>query len=56
MASIDVSCTNAPPLRAARSSVRTWLFAVAVLIFVMVLIGGATRLTNRVFPSRNGSQ
>ncbi len=45
MASIDVSCTNAPPLRAARSSVRTWLFAVAVLIFVMVLIGGATRLT-----------
>src|SRR5271155_5160124 len=27
------------------SGVRFWLFAVAALIFVMVLVGGATRLT-----------
>ncbi len=31
---------------AARLSVRMWLFAVAVLIFAMVLVGGATRLTD----------
>src|SRR5579863_6142199 len=31
----------APPMRA----VRVWLFAVAALVFAMVLVGGATRLT-----------
>ncbi|HLH50312.1 MAG TPA: COX15/CtaA family protein, partial [Roseiarcus sp.] len=41
------------PAQAARAAagaadyraVRLWLFAVAALIFVMVLVGGATRLT-----------
>jgi heme a synthase len=46
MATINLSRTGAPPLRVAvRSGARTWLFAVAALIFAMVLIGGATRLT-----------
>jgi len=33
--------------KAGRSTqaVRLWLFAVAALIFVMVIVGGATRLT-----------
>ncbi len=38
----------ASPLASAvrrRAAVRAWLFAVAALIFVMVLVGGATRLT-----------
>jgi len=33
------------PALARRGAVRFWLFAVAALIFVMVLVGGATRLT-----------
>jgi len=46
MASINLSRTSAPMLRvAARPGVRIWLFAVAALVFAMVLIGGATRLT-----------
>jgi len=42
-----VSKTAATPWRAANGSswVRLWLFAVAGLVFVMVLVGGATRLT-----------
>jgi len=35
----------APPPRRAMGPVRAWLFGVAALIFVMVLVGGATRLT-----------
>ena len=31
--------------RSARGAVKAWLYAVAALIFVMVLVGGATRLT-----------
>ncbi len=46
MASINVSRASAPPLRlGARSGVRLWLLAVAALVFAMVLVGGATRLT-----------
>ena len=46
MASIDLSPTSAPPLRlSARASVRVWLISVAALVFAMVLVGGATRLT-----------
>jgi cytochrome c oxidase assembly protein subunit 15 len=46
MASINLSRTSAPSLRiGARSGVRIWLFAAAALVFAMVLIGGATRLT-----------
>ncbi|MBV8105246.1 MAG: COX15/CtaA family protein [Hyphomicrobiales bacterium] len=46
MASINLLRASAPPLHiTARPGVRIWLFAVAALIFAMVLIGGATRLT-----------
>ena len=46
MASINLLRAGAPPLRiAARPGVRIWLFGVAALIFAMVLIGGATRIT-----------
>ena len=46
MASINVSRASAPPLTlGARFGVRAWLVAVAALVFVMVLVGGATRLT-----------
>ena len=46
MASINLLRASAPPLRiTARPGVRIWLFAVAALVFAMVLIGGATRLT-----------
>ena len=31
--------------RSAQGAVKAWLYAVAALIFVMVLVGGATRLT-----------
>lgn len=31
---------------AARAQVRTWLYGVCLLIFVMVIVGGATRLTD----------
>ena len=46
MASIELSPATAAPLRAnARAAVRLWLYAVAALVFAMVLVGGATRLT-----------
>ncbi len=46
MASINLLRTSAKPLRlSARASVRVWLAAVAALVFAMVLVGGATRLT-----------
>jgi heme a synthase len=46
MASINLSRTGAPPLRlGAHAGVRVWLVAVALLVFAMVLVGGATRLT-----------
>src|SRR5271157_4896185 len=46
MASIDLSRATVRPVRVdARAGVRFWLFAVAALVFVMVLVGGATRLT-----------
>jgi len=46
MASIDLSRASAAPLRLSPlASVRVWLAAVAALVFAMVLIGGATRLT-----------
>ena len=46
MTSIDLSRASAPRLRlSASSGVRVWLVAVALLVFAMVLIGGATRLT-----------
>jgi len=37
------STPSAPELHA--RAIRTWLLAVAGLVFVMVLVGGATRLT-----------
>ncbi len=36
---------SAAPARREGGAVRAWLFGVAALIFVMVLVGGATRLT-----------
>ncbi len=46
MASIDLSRATVRPVRVdSRVGVRFWLFAVAALVFVMVLVGGATRLT-----------
>jgi cytochrome c oxidase assembly protein subunit 15 len=35
----------APPTRETATSVRNWLFLVAALVFLMVVVGGATRLT-----------
>lgn len=32
--------------RSARPAIRIWLYAVAILIFAMVIVGGATRLTD----------
>jgi cytochrome c oxidase assembly protein subunit 15 len=34
------------PARAAASTVRLWLYAMAFLVFCMVIVGGATRLTD----------
>ena len=46
MASINLSHVDAPSVRVGvRSAVRVWLVAVAALVFAMVLVGGATRLT-----------
>ncbi len=46
MASIDALPARARPIAAGgRTAVRVWLLAVATLVFVMVLVGGATRLT-----------
>jgi cytochrome c oxidase assembly protein subunit 15 len=35
----------APPSRETATGVRSWLFLVAALVFLMVVVGGATRLT-----------
>ena len=46
MASINVSRASARTTRlSAQSGVRVWLIVVAALVFAMVLVGGATRLT-----------
>ena len=46
MASINLPRTSDSPLRiGARPGVRAWLLVVAALVFAMVLVGGATRLT-----------
>src|SRR5579871_6263406 len=46
MASINLSRAVAPPTSiGARTGVRLWLVAVAALVLAMVLVGGATRLT-----------
>ena len=46
MAAIDLTLNSASPLRlSAAASVRVWLIFVAALVFAMVLVGGATRLT-----------
>jgi cytochrome c oxidase assembly protein subunit 15 len=37
--------TNSPSIDRDRRAVRTWLMAVAALVFAMVVVGGATRLT-----------
>jgi heme a synthase len=37
--------TNAPSPDRDRHAIRTWLLAVAALVFAMVVVGGATRLT-----------
>ncbi|MGD1036852.1 MAG: COX15/CtaA family protein [Roseiarcus sp.] len=39
------SRSDAPPAAGALRAVRAWLLAVAALIFVMAIVGGATRLT-----------
>ena len=45
MASIDLSRSSARRERSSRSASGVWLLAVAALVFAMVLVGGATRLT-----------
>ena len=46
MAALDALATKSRPIRIdVRRGVRLWLVAVATLVFVMVLVGGATRLT-----------
>src|SRR5208337_1384181 len=46
MASFNLSRASAAPHRlSAPASVRVWFVAVAALVFAMVLVGGATRLT-----------
>jgi cytochrome c oxidase assembly protein subunit 15 len=37
---------NAPPVRRGTGAIRTWLYIVALMIVAMVVVGGATRLTN----------
>jgi len=45
-AAVPISAmTNAPPVLLHRRAIRVWLIAVAALVFAMVLVGGATRLT-----------
>jgi heme a synthase len=46
MTVIDAVAVESKPKRETHPSVRTWLNWVAFLVFVMVLIGGATRLTD----------
>jgi len=46
-----ISAYEVPP-----RAVRWWLFAVAALIAIMVLVGGATRLTESVSRSSSGSR
>ena len=45
LAYTDDSPLPATPARRDRSAVRIWLYAVALFIFALVLVGGATRLT-----------
>ena len=45
MASVAADLTPTSFVRDARASVRTWLYALAALVALMVAIGGATRLT-----------
>ncbi|MCB8839329.1 COX15/CtaA family protein [Aurantimonas sp. VKM B-3413] len=45
LAYTDDSPLTATPARRDRSAVRIWLYAVALFIFALVLVGGATRLT-----------
>ena len=46
MASLAVPAARSPSRAAARPiAVATWLFAVAALVFAMVVVGGITRLT-----------
>ena len=40
-----IMMTNAPAIAPRRHAIRLWLLSVAALIFVTVLVGGATRLT-----------
>ena len=37
--------SNRSPIERRQRAIRLWLYAVAALIFAMVLVGGATRLT-----------
>ncbi len=46
----------APPSEGSATDVRLWLWIIAALVFAMVVVGGATRLTNRASPSPNGSR
>ena len=42
----DAASPDRPIRAAAPTAVRVWLYAVAALVFAMVLVGGATRLTD----------
>jgi heme a synthase len=42
---IDFRMTSAPILERDRAAIRIWLLAVAALVLAMVVVGGATRLT-----------
>ena len=37
--------TNVPPIARRRRVIRLWLLSIAILVFAIVLVGGATRLT-----------
>ncbi len=43
---LDLPATEIKPTRTTHKSVRTWLMFVAFLVFCMIVIGGATRLTD----------
>jgi cytochrome c oxidase assembly protein subunit 15 len=45
MATADIVAAPAPDARSHRGAVRVWLLVVAAMIFGMVVLGGATRLT-----------
>ncbi len=42
----DTTATRGTPRAPVHPAVRAWLYAVAALVFAMVLVGGATRLTD----------